>query len=184
MAMSRIGEYFDINIKSQNDAAARLEALRTEASETILYVIDATYLPRVYQQSGILRFEPYRGAKQAAQLGARFRDRHQNGCKPVLLEGLVYFVSRDGGRLYATNYDAVSEAFKPDPVNDLCDDLVSNIKRMLVQRKSGTMTKRSSVVAARGWPPRGLRRQRQSGDPAVCVRMADRRKWFRSRHVG
>ncbi|KQR30133.1 hypothetical protein ASF91_15055 [Rhizobium sp. Leaf155] len=140
MAMSRIGEYFDINIKSQNDAAARLEALRTEASETILYVIDATYLLAFTNRAEyfasnrtVERNKPLNWVR-ASEVGIK------KGCKPVLLEGLVYFVSRDGGRLYATNYDAVSEAFKPDPVNDLCDDLVSNIKRMLVQRKSGTMT--------------------------------------------
>lgn len=140
LAMSRTGEYFDINIKSQNDAAARLEALRTEASETILYVIDASYLLAFTNRAEyfasnrtVERNKPLNWVR-ASEIGIK------KGCKPVVLEGFVYFVSRDGGRLYATNYDAVSEAFKPDPVNDLCDDLVSNIKRMLVQRKSGTMT--------------------------------------------
>lgn len=139
MAMSRIGEYFDLNIESQNDAAARLEALRTEVSETVLYVIDATYLLAFTNRAEyfasnrtIERNKPLNWVR-ASETGIK------RGCKPVIMGGLVYFVSRDGGRLYATNYDAVTEAFKPDPVNDLCDDLVSNIRRLVVQRKSGSM---------------------------------------------
>ena len=139
MAMSRIGEYFDLNIESQNDAAARLEALRTEVSETVLYVIDATYLLAFTNRAEyfasnrtIERNKPLNWVR-ASETGIK------RGCKPVVMGGLVYFVSRDGGRLYATNYDAVTEAFKPDPVNDLCDDLVSNIRRLVVQRKSGSM---------------------------------------------
>lgn len=139
MAMSRIGEYFDLNIKSQNDAAARLESLRTEVSETVLYVIDATYLLAFTNRAEyfasnrtIERNKPLNWVR-ASETGIK------RGCKPVVMGGLVYFVSRDGGRLYGTNYDAVTEAFKPDPVNDLCDDLVSNIRRLVVQRKSGSM---------------------------------------------
>lgn len=140
LAMSRNGEYFDLNIESQNEAAARLEALRTEESETVLYVMDATYLLAFTNRAEyfasnrtIERNKPLNWVR-ASDIGTK------KGCKPVLLEGTVYFISRDGGRLYSANYDAVSEAFRPEPVNDLCDDLVSNVKQMLVQRKSGGMS--------------------------------------------
>lgn len=140
MAMSRTGEYFDLNIKSQNDAAARLEALRTEVSESIRYVIDATYLVAFTDRAEyfasnrtIERNKPLNWVRASA-IGVK------KGCKPVLLDGSIYFVSRDGGRLYAADYDAVSEAFKPVPVNDLNNDIVANIRRMVVQRKSGKMS--------------------------------------------
>lgn len=57
----------------------------------------------------------------------------------MTLEGRVYFVSRDGGRLYSMAYDAVSEMFQPEPVNDLNADLVSHIKLMAVQKKTDQM---------------------------------------------
>lgn len=139
IAMSRIGEYFDLNIKSQSDNAARLEALRTETSETVLYVIDATYLVVFTNRAEyfasnrtIERNKPLNWVRASA-IGTK------KGCKPVLMGGLIYFVSRDGGQLYSADYDAVSEAFKPDPVNDLNNDIVSNVKRLVVQRKSGNM---------------------------------------------
>lgn len=149
IAMSRTGEYFDLNIESQNDAAARLENLRTETSETILHVFDATYLVAFTDRAEyfasnrtIKRNEPLNWVR-ASTIGSRA------GCKPVSLEGYVYFVSGDGGQLYRAAYDAVSESFTPVPVNDLNGaadgDLVRNIKFMAVQRKTGTM------VADRLW---------------------------------
>lgn len=140
IAMSRIGEYFDLNIKSQSDNAARLEALRTEISETVLYVVDATYLVAFTDRAEyfasnrtIERGKPLNWVK-ASEIGTK------KGCKPVVLGGMIYFVSKDGGILYSADYDAVSEAFKPEPVNDLNNDIVDNIRRMVVQRKNGGMT--------------------------------------------
>jgi hypothetical protein len=143
MAMSRTGEYFDLNIESQNDAAARLEALRTETSERILHVFDATYLVAFTDRAEyfasnrtIKRNEPLNWVR-ASTIGTRAN------CAPVSLEGFVYFVSADGGRLYRASYDAVGETFTPVPVNDLNGaadgDLVRNLKSMAVQRKTGTM---------------------------------------------
>lgn len=140
IAMSRIGEYFDLNIESQSENAARLEALRTEASETVLYALDATYLVVFTNRAEyfasnrtVERGKPLNWVRASA-IGTK------KGCKPVLMDSVIYFVSRDGGRLYSANYDAVSEAFQPLPVNDLNNDIVSNIRRMVVQRKSGKMS--------------------------------------------
>jgi hypothetical protein len=142
MAMSKTGEYFDLNIKDQNDAAARLEALRTETSETILHVLDATYLLAFTDQAmyfasnrAVKRNEPMNWVR-AIDIGSK------NTCKPVTLEARVYFVSADGGRLYSAAYDAVSEMFQPTPENDLNggrEDLVTNIKSMAVQQKTAGM---------------------------------------------
>ena len=143
IAMSRTGEYFDLDVKSQNDAAARLENLRTETSEQILHMFDATYLVAFTDRAEyfasnrtIKRNEPLNWVR-ASTIGSR------PGCPPVSVEGYVYFVSSDGGRLYRVNYDAVSETFTPVPVNDLNGvvegDLVRDITFMAVQRKSGRM---------------------------------------------
>lgn len=141
-AMSRSGEYFDLNIESQNEAGARLEALRTETSETILYLLDATYLLAFTDQAmyfasnrTVKRNEPLNWVR-SVEIGTK------KGCRPVTLEGRVYFVSSDGGRLYSAAYDAVSEMFQPTPENDLnggTKDLVTNIKTIAVQKKTAGM---------------------------------------------
>lgn len=142
-AMSRIGEYFDLNTKATQDNAARLEALRSQTSERILFLLDATYLMAftdqgVYFASNrtIERNKPLNWVN-AVEFGIR------RNCQPVKLEGQVYFVSSDGGRLYSIAYDAVSEMFQPKPVNDLNgsdqSDLVRDIKTMRVQHKTSTM---------------------------------------------
>ena len=143
IAMSRTGEYFDLNIEAQQDNAARLEALRSETSETILHVLDATYLlaftdQAVYFASNrtVKRNEPLNWVR-AVEIGTK------KSCRPVMLEGKVYFVSKDGGRLYSIAYDAVSEMFQPTPVNDLNGsdpaDLARDLKTIWVQHKTGMM---------------------------------------------
>ncbi|PZU23918.1 MAG: hypothetical protein DI589_06585 [Shinella sp.] len=143
MAFSQPGEYFNLNIKSQATNAPRLEALRSETSEQIYHVIDAAYLVAFTDQAEyfasnrtIKLNEPMNWVRSSS-IGSK------RSCPPVLLEGSVYFVSADGGRLYRNNYDAVGETFQPKPVNDLngseSDDLVRDIRAMAVQRKRGAM---------------------------------------------
>jgi hypothetical protein len=139
LAMSATGEYFDLNIKAQADNGARLEALRSDTGEAILHVIDATYLLVFTERAEyfasnrtVKRNEPLNFVRASA-IGTRA------GCRPAVLEGSVYFISKDGGRLYRTSYDAVTEAFAPAPVNDLNGDLVSGVVDMAVQRKTGLM---------------------------------------------
>lgn len=161
IGMSRIGEYFDLNIASQQDNAARLEALRSQTSEQILYLIDATYLiaftnQGVYFASNrtIERNKPLNWVN-AIEVGIKAN------CQPVKLEGKVYFVASDGGRLYSITYDAVSEMFAPTPENDLNGvdpaDLVRDIKTMWVQHKTGSM------------PSDRLWLLREDGRVVVCV---------------
>lgn len=142
IGMSRIGEYFDLNIEAQQDNAARLEALRTQTSETILHVIDATYLMVFTDQAmyfasnrTIKRNEPLNWVR-TCEIGTK------KTCRPAMLESRIYFVSPDGGRLYSAAYDAVSEMFLPTPENDLNggpEDLVTNIRAMAVQKKTASM---------------------------------------------
>lgn len=143
LAMSQPAEYFNLNIDSQADNAPRLEALRSETSETVLHVVDAAYLVAFTDEGEyfasnrtVERGKPLNWVRSSS-IGSK------RSCAPAVLEGNVYFVSADGGRLYRNNYDAVGETFAPKPVNDLNgtedDDLVRDIRDMKVQRKRGTM---------------------------------------------
>lgn len=169
MAMSRAGEYFDLDIEAQADNGPRLEALRSDTGEAILHVINATYL-LVFTERGeyfasnrtIKRNEPLNFVRASA-IGTRA------SCRPVVFEGFVYFVSADGGRLYRTGYDAVSEAFDPKPVNDMNDDLVTDIIDMAVQRKNGTMkSDRLWMLRADGRLVRGAPNIAQDIDLSAC----------------
>lgn len=169
MAMSRAGEYFELDIEVQADNGARLEALRSDTGEAILHVVDATYL-LIFTERGeyfasnrtIKRNEPLNFVR-ASGIGTRAE------CRPVVLEGSVYFVSRDGGRLYRTSYDAVSEAFDPQPVNDLNDDLVADIVKMVVQRKTDVMkSDRIWLLRSDGRLVRGAPNIAQEIDFSAC----------------
>lgn len=140
LASSAVGEYFDLNIEGQADSSARLDALRTQTSETIRHVLDNTYLVVLTDQAEWFasnrtasRNDPLNFVR-ASEIGSKAN------CKPMVLEGDVYFVSPDGGKLYSVAYDAVSTTYVPTSQNDLDKDLVSNIKRMAVQRKIGSTT--------------------------------------------
>jgi hypothetical protein len=140
LASSEVGEYFNLNIKSQADNGARLDALRSQTSETIRHVLDNTYLVVMTDKAEwfasnrtVSRNDPLNFVR-ASEIGSKAN------CRPVVLEGDVYFISPDGGKLYSIAYDAVSTTYVPDSKNDLDKDLVSNIKRMAVQRKIGTTT--------------------------------------------
>lgn len=139
IGMSRIGEYFDLNIEATADNGARLEALRSEASETIYHLLDTTYLLAFTDQAEyfasnrtIERNKPLNWVR-ASEIGSK------RTCRPVTLEGRAYFVSADGSRLYSFSYNAVSEMFEPVPLNYLNEDLVSEIRMMAVQKKQGKM---------------------------------------------
>lgn len=143
MALSQPGEYFNLNIKSQAANAPRLEALRSETSEVIYHIIDAAYLvaftdqAEYFASNRTIKLNEPMNWLRSSSIGSK------RSCPPVLLEGSVYFVSADGGRLYSNNYDAVGETFQPKPVNDLSGaevgDLVRDIRSMVVQRKRGAM---------------------------------------------
>ncbi|MCJ9697388.1 hypothetical protein MOV76_38235 [Rhizobium sp. PRIMUS64] len=140
IAQSAVGEYFDLNIEGQADSAARLDALRTQTSEVVRHVLDNTYLVVLTDQAEwfasnrtVKRNEPMNFVR-ASEIGSKAN------CKPVVLDGKVYFVSPDGGKLYSAVYDAVGTTYVPAPENDLNQDLVEDMKRQVVQRKIGSTT--------------------------------------------
>jgi len=140
LAWSQPGEYFNLNIKSKADNGPMLENIRSETSETILHALDNTYLVLFTNEGeyfvsnrSINRNDPINFVN-ASSIGSK------PNCTPVVLEGDAYFVSKDGGILYSTSYDAVSTTYTPEPKNDLNKDLVESMRRMAVQRKIGSTT--------------------------------------------
>ncbi|MGG7535353.1 hypothetical protein [Rhizobium sp. 12,4] len=140
VAMSQVGEYFNLNIEVEQDNGARLEAMRSETAEVIRHALDNTYLLLFTDQAEwfassrtVKRNEPLNWVR-ASEIGSRAN------CRPVVLEGDVYFISGDGGKLYSIAYDAVSTTYVPKTENDLNKDLISSVKRLAVQRKIATTT--------------------------------------------
>lgn len=137
LASSKVGEYFNLNIKDQADNSARLEALRTITSETILHVIEGKYL-LVFTDQGewflsnrtIARNEPMNFVR-ASENGTR------PNCRPAAFEGRVWYVNPDGSMLFSSNYDDVSTSYFSDPEHLLATHLIQGVKRMWVQKKVG-----------------------------------------------
>lgn len=140
LAQSQIGEYFNLNIEATADSSARLDALRTSTSETIYHVIDNTYLLIFTDQAewfasnrAVNRNDPL-NLVRASEIGSR------KNCRPVAIDGLVFFVSPDGGILYSIVYDAVSTTYTPTPENDLAKDILRLMADQVVQRKIAEST--------------------------------------------
>jgi len=138
VAMSEAGEYFNLNIKDQADTGARLEALRTITSERILHIVESKYLLAFTDQAEwfasnrtIERNTPLNWVR-TTENGAR------PNCRPVILEGFVWYVNKDGSMLFSTSYDDVSTSFLADPESLLATHLIYGIKRKCVQKKIGS----------------------------------------------
>ncbi|TPN57169.1 hypothetical protein [Mesorhizobium sp. B1-1-7] len=157
LALSRVGEYFDINIEGTTDAAARFDKLRSKTSETILHVKESTYL-FVFTDSGTY-FVPNRTIERntplnfvlASEIGA------QPNCKPFTLEGEVYFVAiapkglafaSNGGKQVlrvSENVTSASANFNADPVSLLASHLTDSLIRSASQRPE------TDLDASKGW---------------------------------
>lgn len=140
LAQSQIGEYFNLNIQATADSSARLDALRTSTSETIYQVVDNTYLVVFTDQAEwfasnrtISRNDPLNFVR-ASEIGSR------KNCNTASIDGLLFFVSPDGGILYSIVYDAVSTTYTPTPENDLAKDLLRLMSDQVVQRKIAEST--------------------------------------------
>lgn len=155
MAMSRIAEYFDLNIEAVTDQAARLDKLRSQTSETILHVKESKYV-LVFTDKGayfitnrtIERNTPL-NFTLASETGA------QPNCKPFDLEGEIYYVAinaqgldgaeNGGAQLLSIIYDDVSTSYNAAPVSLLASHLVDGVIRAARQRPE------TDQDAAKGW---------------------------------
>ncbi|MER9622678.1 hypothetical protein NKI98_14765 [Mesorhizobium sp. M0222] len=157
MAMSRIAEYFDLNIEGTTDAAARIDKLRSLTNETILHVKESNnlfvftdlalyFVPnRTIERNTPLNFVP------ASEIGA------QPNCKPFTLEGEVYYVAinpqglpfaSQGGKQVLRVTEAVTSAttnFNADPVSLLASHLADNLIRSASQKPA------TDLDASKAW---------------------------------
>lgn len=154
LALSRVAEYFDLDITSVADNAARLDRLRSQTNETILAVKESSYM-LVYTERAAY-FVSNRTIERNTPLN--FVKADETGiaanCAPFDLEGIDYYVGRDadrpawdpsGHQLLSMVYDDVSTKYTASPESLLASHLVSGIVRTARQRKSG------SLDAAKGW---------------------------------
>ncbi|WP_164762118.1 hypothetical protein, partial [Mesorhizobium sp. M7A.T.Ca.TU.009.02.1.1] len=157
MALSRVAEYFDLNIEAPTDNAARLDKLRSQTSETIVHVKESTYLfvftdkamyfvpNRTIERNTPMNFVP------ASNIGA------QPNCRPFELEGEVYYVAINpeglafagqGGKQVLRVTEAVTSAttnFNADPVSLLASHLADNLIRSANQKPA------TDQDASKGW---------------------------------
>ncbi len=151
MALSKVGEYFDLNVAGQADNAARLDKLRSQTNETILTVKESRYVlvltdRGVYfiNNREITRNQPLNFVL-ASEVAA------QANCQPFELEGLVYYVARDengpagGHQLLSLEYDDVSTSYNATPASLMASHLVQKIIRSVRQKKT------DQLDASRGW---------------------------------
>lgn len=161
MSLSRIGEYFDLNIDGTTDAAARLDKLRSQTFEAILHVKESTYI-FVFTDRGVY-FISNRTIERntplnfvlASEIGA------QPNCLPFTLEGEVYYVAiapkglafaSTGGKQVLRVSETVTSAsasFNADPISLLASHLVDQVIRSASQRPE------TDLDASKGWLMRG-----------------------------
>lgn len=157
LSLSRVGEYFDLNVQGQNDNAARLDKLRSQTSETILHIKESNYF-FVFTDRGVY-FIPNRTIERntplnfviCSEIGA------QPDCEPFELEGQLYYVAINpagmdmagsgGKQLFRVEESVTSAAtsFQADSVSLLASHLVDRIIRSVRQKPE------QDLDAARGW---------------------------------
>lgn len=147
VAMSRTGEYFDLNIEATGDGAARLEALRTKTSEKIQFVYEGLYLLGFTDKAEW--FVSNRTIKQSEPVNWVRTSKHgiHPNIPPVELDGRVFFMSSGrqdpddpvnfdvGQALYSMQYDDVATSFDADPESLLASHLIQDVEGMVVQKK-------------------------------------------------
>ncbi|TYC51622.1 hypothetical protein FMN50_20285 [Rhodobacterales bacterium] len=147
VAMSRVGEYFDLNIEAAGDSAARLEALRTETSERVRFVYEGIYLLGFTDQGEW--FVSNRQIKADEPVNWVRTSRHgiHPQIPPFEMEGRVFFVSSGrreidepenfdiGQALYSMVYDDVATNFSADPESLLASHLIRDVNGGTLQKK-------------------------------------------------
>lgn len=134
LVMSRAGEVFDLNIEAQNDAAARLDRIRSKTNETVLAVKESKYIllftdraPYFITNRTIERNTPLNFVK-TGDVGIRKNSRALD------LDGLVYYISSNGEQHISLAYDDVSTAYSPNTESMLSNHLTTLMLKQVRQR--------------------------------------------------
>lgn len=157
LALSRVGEYFDLNAEATTDNAPRLDKLRSQTSEAIVHVKESGYI-FAFTDRGVY-FVPNRTIERntplnfvkSSDVGA------QPNCLPFDLEGGVHYVAiaekglkdyaAGGNQLLRLDESAVtsSTSFEANPVSLLSSHLVFGVVRSARQKAL------SDLDASKGW---------------------------------
>jgi len=157
LTLSRVAEYFDLNIEAVTDQAARLDKLRSQTSETIVAVKEQAWV-LAFTDRGVYfinnrtieRNQPLNFIK-ASEIGA------QPNCDPFDLEGKVFYVAigpkgmssrtEGGAQLLSVSESVVSSStsFEAAPESLLATHLVDKVMRAARQKPEGDLD------ASKGW---------------------------------
>lgn len=139
LMISEVGEYFQLNIERQKDSAARLDAIRTQSTETVLQTMDTKYLVVFTDQTSY--FVPNRTVERKTPLNF-VKTGSQNiglakGTKVFEIDNFLFWIGNSGNILYSAQYNDVSTSYDAVPQSLLSSHLVAGIKRTAMQRPSG-----------------------------------------------
>lgn len=147
VAMSRVGEYFDLNIEASGDSAARLEALRTETSERVRFVYEGIYLLGFTDQAEWFVSNRVIKADEPVNWVRTSTHGIHPQIPPFEMEGRVFFVSSGrrsddepenfdvGQALYSMVYDDVATRFGAEPESLLASHLIRDVEGGALQKK-------------------------------------------------
>lgn len=157
VALSTIGEYFDLDTTAKSDSAARLDRLRSITSETVLSLKESNYF-FVFTNRGAY-FVPNRTIERNSPLNFVKCSEVgiQPNCRPFDLEGGLHYISiaeqglqdysGGGNQLLRLDESAVtsSTSFAANPVSLLASHLVSGVIRAVRQNAQ------TDLDASKGW---------------------------------
>lgn len=151
IAASRVGEYFDLNIKAVGDSTALLNNLQTEGSEQITQIYAGRHV-MIFTDAKEY-FVSDRVIKKTEPVN--FVETSRNGAHPdadiVEINDDLFYVSKNGAMIYAASYDDVSTKYQSEPVSLLASHLVKGVRDAALQRASeATDASRYMVLRADG----------------------------------
>ena len=140
IAISQVGEYFNLSILASGAGAGRLDKLRGASGERVLWFLESTYFlvgtdraiyfasNRTINKTDPLNFVP------VASFGA------VPNCMPAAIDSTVYFIGTNpkektpiGSQVMSLAYDDIQTKFEPVPEHLLVTHLVEDIIRLCGQ---------------------------------------------------
>jgi hypothetical protein len=131
---SALGEYFNINVQGLGADQAFIEAIRVARTEKINHFVWDKYLIVFTDQNEYfinnrdLSKDQPKNVVQATSYGSR------RSCRPVRIDGEVFYVSKNGQILYAANYDDVQTSYLSAPVSLLHSHFINDMQRIGSQK--------------------------------------------------
>ncbi|MDE0880334.1 MAG: hypothetical protein OSB00_17010, partial [Sphingomonas bacterium] len=110
LLFSQIGEYFNVNIEAQRADGAKLEAIRTNSVEEILYIKDSKYVLMFTDEAEYFITDRAIEREKPLNIVRTTENGLVRGAVPVEIENRIYYVGQRGGVLFSTAYDDISNS--------------------------------------------------------------------------